>query len=531
MMYGSIEHLKLGPAIVASEGPVLVTVPNVPICATGIEYPLSSGPATFTSEDLSDAVSCQDDPAIQSPRLGIGHIDPRYNGPQFDGTPAFGKFVNLRLAENGQVLVADIAGCPKWLADIMPVAFPNRSIEGNMEVETVTGHEWRLVIWSVKLLGVLWPGVSTLEDLPLYYGEDMPDDVEVIEPEEDDEVGASIKAARGRPGSVSANANVEDVRRAYYDSLGGDQLWWWIRGMYLDPNELIVDDDDGTLYRVPFAVDGDEITFSDPVAVKMTFVDASRNGVQERRAIALVAAAGREVASYTDRVASRPEATNEEDKTVNPVIIQSLREAHGLSETDLPDDATEEQITAAIEAATAEPGSGEEEETDDTPTGGAPEGAPEGEAQPQPVAAGAPGMITVPQAEWERTQRELQRVTARADADEATERGRVLTAAITEGKIRPADRQSYANGLENAATRDQFMTLLSATVDKGGLAPNIVPVHERGAGAQPGAAVEAGQTGGAEYDENWLSPQERQRVAAARAGTLSPDTIHVEKGA
>jgi hypothetical protein len=65
------------------------------------------------------------------------------------------------------------------------------------------------------------------------------------------------------------------VRSAYY-GLTSDRPSWWIRAIYLDPNELIVDDDEGTLYRVPFTVSGDKITFAEPVEVKIEYVDVPR---------------------------------------------------------------------------------------------------------------------------------------------------------------------------------------------------------------------------------------------------------------
>jgi hypothetical protein len=47
-----------------------------------------------------------------------------------DGDPAFGKVVNLRLAEDGDLLLGDLAEMPAWLADNAPAAYPGRSLEG-----------------------------------------------------------------------------------------------------------------------------------------------------------------------------------------------------------------------------------------------------------------------------------------------------------------------------------------------------------------------------------------------------------------
>jgi hypothetical protein len=62
-----------------------------------------------------------DDPLILDPRVKLGHDDPRFNSaaelahmwdPTWDGEPAFGRAVNLRLTEDGAVIVADLEGLP-----------------------------------------------------------------------------------------------------------------------------------------------------------------------------------------------------------------------------------------------------------------------------------------------------------------------------------------------------------------------------------------------------------------------------------
>lgn len=529
--------LSAGQPIWASTppAPVLVTVPNVPLCATGIEYPLSSGPATFTTEDLIDAVTCQDDPAVHAPRLKIGHIDPRFNGPEFDGTPAYGKFVNLHLSADRQVLVADAVGVPAWLAAVLPIAYPNRSIEGNMGVQTVTGHEWRLVIWRVALLGVVSPGVSVLEDLPFQYGEEMPEGVMLIDPETGEEVEAmgKVTASGGRrnPSTVEAAINADDVRRSYYESLEASQMWWWIRSMYLDPNELIVDDDEGGLYRVPFDVSGEEVTFQEAQAVKIQYVNASKKDGKSQP-VALVASAGRQIVTYDERTASRPDATdNQNNQEVDPVGIDiaALRTRLGLSEEDLPDDATEEQINAALAGTTGD----DDDDNDGTPPddqtatdGNSTTDGGAATTTPPPVAA---GMIQVPADQWAAMQKGLQAATTLSEEDKIKKRDEKIAAAIGKGKIRPADRTSMKN--LHASNPEGFDRLLTASVEQGGLAENLYPVSERG--ASPAQDTTGGDLTAANggYDESWLSPAEKARVDAIKAGAHTPGAVHVEKGA
>jgi hypothetical protein len=329
-----------GSAIAAltAAPPVLTTRANVEIVKTGIEYPLSSGPTTFTPEDLREAVAAVDDPAISLPRIWLGHPDdPRIHGQRAlpgppSGEPAIGKVTNLRLEEDGNLIVGDLEGIPLWLDQIMASAYPSRSIEAHFDVETVTGHKWRLVIHGLALLGVVWPGVSTLEDIASLYTEAGPADVEVIEATKERPV--TITAATQR--QVAGQVTVEDLRRQFYESLDSDQAWWWIRAVYLEPNELIVDDDEGSLYRVPFSVNGDELEFSDPKQVKVKYVNASNGGV----AAETINADRVHVALFASRGESRPEGDGDkpppksEDQlhidlaaaSKQPVLIINLKE-------------------------------------------------------------------------------------------------------------------------------------------------------------------------------------------------------------
>jgi hypothetical protein len=285
--------------------PQLMTLRDIEIVKTGIEYPLSTGPCTFIPEDLAQAVAAQDDPAIAQPRIWLGHPDdPRIHGKRASGgppsgEPAVGRVMNMRLVDDGHTIVGDLEGIPVWLGRIMASAFPSRSIEGNFDVETVTGHKWSLVINGLALLGVVWPGVSTLEDIASLYTVAGPDDVEVIEATKEKPVTLIAASARAVVGQVT----VEDLRRQYYESLTSDHSWWWIRAIYLDPNEIIVDDDEGSLYRVTFSINGDAITFADPKAVKVKYVNASNGGV----AMETINPNRTHVALFASRAESRPE--------------------------------------------------------------------------------------------------------------------------------------------------------------------------------------------------------------------------------
>jgi hypothetical protein len=543
---------------IQAAGPDLVTVRDIPIVMAGVEYKLASGPATFTPEDIMDFVASQDDPAIVPPRLKIGHTSVlSTNAGQGilkdgdDGVPALGKFINIRFDPNTIMAVGDAAGVPRWLAEIMPIAYPNRSIEGFQNALTNSGHTWGLVVHAVALLGVVWPGCSTLEDLPLLYSSAGPDDIEVRD-ENGEEVDVTAVVAR-RPASggtaVSAQANVDDVRRAYYESLNADQAWWWIRAIYVDPNELIVmDDDSGDLFRVPFAVNGDEVEFSDPQKVKIQYVDAAGSQV---RANAQIDMSGRQVAVYASRAESRP-GDNNEGESMTPDQIRALRARLGLTEQQLPDNATQAQLTAAgvtpqlcatlgitaeeqeggspaapDPAAGTEPEAGTEEEHEEE-NGAGGSGAPandQTQTSTTTTQAGSPppGMVMVPATEWQRVQQGTQAALQRAEQDEEQRRDTTLAAATREGRIRPADVPSYRNMHASAGpSRDMFYQLLTQPVDKGGLAAGLVPVSERG---EVPAGDASGAASASDYDPNWLTASERKRIDGIKAGTHEPERV------
>jgi hypothetical protein len=469
----------------------LVTVPDVEILTTGT-YALSTGEATFTAEDLAAAVEAVNDPAVRTPRLKLGHEDVRdgFDGT-LDGEPALGRVENLRVSDDGQTLIGDYVGVPAWLGEMLPTAYPSRSIEGQIGVTTASGHSHRLVISAVALLGTALPGVATLEDLELLLSENGPAPAEP----------ATIAAASSRrPLRIAASVDVEDVSRAFYghEATG---MWDWVRSIRLDPNELIVEaEDSGDVFRIPFTVDGDTIVLGDRQQVKVEYRDVA-------------AAEQRTAATWTTRAASRPKGG-----TMSTTIdLDALR-----ARLKLPADADEEAINAALKASENADDDDEEREGDEEkpavdpspqiPGPGSPdqpgeddvesdkedeEEKPEGE----PARQKASGAVAIDAAALEQLRRDAASGRKAHERQEREDRTRLFASAIGEGRFPPSRRKHYERLW--AADPEGTRRLLTASVSEGGLAPGSVPVDGSQHGSDgTGEDVAAG---------SWITPHERTK--------------------
>lgn len=476
-----------------------LTIPNVELVTVGMNWPASTGPVTLTLEHLADAVTAaEEDPHVLYPRLKIGHTDARFNPdaevPIYDpfhypdGQPAFGKAANLRLVNDGAVIMADYVEVPEWLAIAMPSAFPSRSIEGDFDIETPGGKKYSFMLTAVALLGERWPAIQDIEDLERVLTEGMPP-----EPVSSSAPRKDVPAV-----PVSAKADVDKVLRAFFNEWAQDEKYWhWPRAVWTDPNEIIVDNDEGGLYRLPFSSDEQQnVTFGDPVDVLETFVDVAA-AEQKKGTLEKVFASREALPERSTKAGSRPD-----DKEVSMGFEQKVRESLGLAE-----DATEEEVLeAAAKAAQAESSSPEADDENTSPETNAPEtdketNAPEAEVE-EPVAASTK---VVDAEEYERLKQGAQAGIEAKEKEEQRERDTILAEAIRLGKFSPARKDHWNTLLE----KDPEGT--KATIDN--LEPGLVPVNENGVtptGEDFSSSEEA-------YPAEWL-PDVQARKQALAAG-------------
>lgn len=242
-----------------------VVLEAIPLLETGIAYPASTGPFTPTSTMLEEAVAAQADPHVPAPRIKIGHVDNPLNAEFQDimddlnkgldsaSEPALGTIQNMEIDNEGQTLIGDLYGVPSWLAAILSTAYPARSIEGGAWKNDANNKEYAFCLTALSLLGVAWPGCTSLSDLQDLFSKDGPELTVIEMPRKLKAKASALIGGKSKGGSlpVIAQVNVEDIRRAFYEDFAqDDRYWWWDRELLIDPLEMIVQDpDDGQIGR------------------------------------------------------------------------------------------------------------------------------------------------------------------------------------------------------------------------------------------------------------------------------------------
>jgi hypothetical protein len=463
------------------------TIEGVELVTVGMEWHAASGEETFTFENLSDAVeAANEDPHIIDPRVKLGHTS-EVNGALNhidpfealgDAAPAFGRVVNLRLANDGAVLLGDFVEVPAWLADAMPSAYPNRSIEARRMVETEGGKHYSMVLTAVALLGPVLPACTELEDIERV----------LIEGPSGVAAASNPHPEEGRMTEITASVATGTIRERFnfdwaMDSDNGveqDTYWWWARDVRVDPNEIIADDTEGGLWSVPFETDGkDEVTFGEPVRVREEFVPVT-------------ASATSVVAKLRDRKDQRvlasnlerpekpaPKAAASQPEEEDTMDAKAIRESLGLAES-----ATDEQVLAKA-AELKEAGEEEQPEGEETPEGT--EEATGGEpATPEAVAA-SHGQVVDKQA-FAQLQEDAKAGRDARASQLSAERAQIVTDAVKAGKFPPSAEAAYREQLDKGG---EIEASTRKFID--GLPDNTVPVEETGITAAKTDEAEMGQ--------------------------------------
>ncbi|WP_235631162.1 phage protease [Mycobacteroides abscessus] len=426
------------------EPPTLATIPSVEIASVGFWNISNAMDWHPSADDLAAAVAALDCPAVRRPVLKFGHT-----GEPGEGDPSIGLIDALRLSDDGQTLLGDYVGVPSWLASadsegrsVIASAYPDRSGEFQRDYVCQLGHTHPFVVHAVALLGVMRPGIGTLESLY---------DLYTKAPEKETAMA----------GIAQAGTSTDDIRREYY--AGPGKHWsLWIREVFVEPAELIVqNDEDDSLLRVPYIVSTDgSVEFGDGQTVKVEYVNA--RAATDKPAVAFASRAEARTA-HTDPSAAQAEV-NQGKEHIVPTLKEGLAQKLGIAA-----DADDETTLQALDEALAERADVTNISVTNTPE------APTVEQ----IAARAKelGLVMVESDQYEATVAQA-RQGAEARAQQLRESDeRIVDAAIGAGKVAPARREHHLAAM--AADREGHQAVLDS------LAPGLIPLAEAGHSKQP----------------------------------------------
>jgi hypothetical protein len=388
---------------------------------TGVElarpgmWPISTGQKEFTAEDLRDAADFFTATGGQAIPVALGHNDER-----FTGEPSFGSVVNVTYEEDerGPVLKGDLVDMPGWLAAAAPKRWPNRSIEGFQDFE-YDGRKYRLVLTGLALLGVAPPAVRNIKSL------------------RDLQVALAASAAH----RIVATAPAEPVAAASDPAMPYGDV------MYADPGYQ----DDG---KKRYPLDSEEHCRAAWSYINKPGNAAKYTSEQLAQIKARIRAALKKYGVKVAAEASPPEPPNTPDEApVSAGASSSPPEGAGMSLAKyrealagLPDNASEEDIAAALAAAGL---SSSPPEPAKVP---APTATPPADPQPQPVepsrqlaeVAAAAGAVVLDAGVWKQAQEQIAQGVQAAAKLREQERDMLLSAAVDDGRIPPANRAHWA---------------------------------------------------------------------------------------
>lgn len=468
----------------------MVTIEGVELISAGY-WDFSTGPRWVTTDDLQAAVDAQEDPALRTPIVKFGH-----DSPLNDGTPRWGSIVNLRLSANKQTLVGDVV-VPASIAPLIvkdpdsesEAPYSDRSIEGAFKVKTKDGGEHQFILTALAFLGQDPPAVQDLEAILGAFTDEG-------------EFVAAASSGKVEDGArlLLAGAVVEQIRLGVWDKIPADEQpwgdWSWVRHLEVgdgSEGDLIVEDDDSTqLYRVPWKVEGDEITYGEIEEVAVQFVAASAETTDSIR----FARDRREINGSPASLSATNGSTALEppDNPEDEVDLAQLREQLGLAE-----DADEDAVkTALTEIKTKAEMADALEIPDGLDEQAAKEALAAAAAGTNPTAVTLPdGVVAIDKTTLEQLKASAGKADDLAEKERVNTRDSLIASAIKAGKFAPSRKEHFA-GLYDADPEGT-----KSLIEK--LEANTVPVEERGHPTDPDNV----NASAADYPAEWLPEVKR----------------------
>lgn len=452
-----------------------VTVENVPLVKVGT-WKASSGEQPVTEEDLQAIVEAHNSGLLDKGVLKKGHLDPRHSNPSWDGDPVYGQADNLRLSEDGQTVIGDYVNVPKSLAESLPSAYPNRSVEiaWGVQLKDAAGKvskKFRAALAGVALLGSTPPAVKGLGGpVATFSGSVECDNLTVFSTTTDfafpgdltgntlrETLDSAINAAYRRPRTALDDDSVDSMYPWLVDFTDTDAIFraggkTFQVGYTIAGGAVALDEQPVTVVEQKSYV-----PISDTPAVPQSNLSESHDGTSEGTNSAV-------------------DTSTQKGGTMSE-FLKKLRDKLGLPET-----ATEEEILTAAETAIPVPAA--EDTEGDAPAGGDATVETEGVTE----ASEKLETVVVSKASFAQLVETSASNTAKLAAFEKAEKGRRLDGLISSfsaaGKIHPSETKQIRNLLETNETGT--VALLS---ERAG-----IPVHEIGSAAAETVAFSQGGT-------------------------------------
>lgn len=260
-----------------------------------------------------------------------------------------------------------------------------------------------------------------------------------------------------------AGTTADQIRKAYYEA--EPDYYVWIREMFVDPPELIVQNDrDDSLERVAYTITSDgEVEFGDGQAVKVEYVAAR-------------ASVGKPSVAFASRAEARPAAAEAAPEAPQPVEAEETQEKENtvtvlneasLQKLGLDAEADADAINAAIAA---------------LPTGGEAESVTE--ATPEQIAAAAKkhGLVLLDEGVVSGLRADAAAGREARDRQQDEDDAKVVDTAISKGKITPARRDHFLASMK--ADREGTTTLLEKTLQE-----SAIPLTAIGHSTEPAENV------------------------------------------
>lgn len=395
-----------------------VTVKRVPLCKVGT-WGASTGPTVVTPEVMQAMIDAEKE--IGRGVVKIGHRDPRFSNPTFDGDPVYGQVANL--STEGDVLYGDLVNVPEELAESMKSAYPNRSVEiaWGVKLRDAAGNvrkTLKAALIGLALLGATPPAVKGMAALSALSA-GQADSVSMLS-------------------SMVMTADAEAAQEALRDAAVG--LYAEKRGdltLVELTESTITFSAPGQTYRATYTIEDGIYVFSDTESISGDFP-------QQQLPIADADLVSNDGGTAGKPTSERSEATMD--------FLTKLREKLGL-----PEGATEDEIFAAANAAPAAPAA---------PLVTAASGAPE-------TVAVSKAVFDALQTDFSETKNELAAMKAQAAAKE---RDAFIMSCLSEGRIHVSEKDYWRKALDQ--DEEGTSAFLSARTP-------VVPVREAGSDAAP----------------------------------------------